>query len=859
MGLPIRQSLLPKNNLVVNYDFSKSSSFTRGATTVTNIAGTASGNASIMNAPIFFNSLGFVSFNGTNQYVVTPNLRTYFKSVDAGIQKSFTMSFWVYPTAASGDLVYELDSQTPNYGWNASNVELVNGYVKYRIWNGTAITSTTTVNLNQWHHVALVYDGASIKGYLNGVLQGTQTYTRIIPTNGQYYAIGAGGDQNLGSSAYGSFNLAQFKLHNLPLSDKEIAQEYDARKTEFDYTIHSPSTNTSPTYWSISSAWNNVTGSTGASDAFGVYHFTPWLNSSLGWAAQVLDANQYITLNYDEPAYLKGIVVQPRANSGGQWVTKVHVESSLTGAAPWTRVLTDQAVATTITDDARVLFPSSIFTKAVRIIPTLWTNHITMRLGMLVKPSNLIKDGLLLHLDPANLKSYSGSGAAFNDLTSNALNFTLVNGPTFDVNGSFTFNGTNQYASTAHSSNIKPSNAITIEQWLNADDWNGGTSSNYKVSISNTQGGGYSHNIWDGVFYSYIYAGGVYRIASSSVRNFDGWQHFVTTFDGRYTKLFVNGSLANTVDIGSANNTISYATNSTFLGTEAGDGAANQPYYWQGKIGKTQIYNRALSDQEVLQNYNNSKIRYDGLVLNLDAGNVISYNGTGSNWNDISGSVYSATLTNGPVFNSSNGGQIIFDGVNDFANGIAIPSTSGNNSRTVIVWYKSTANKNTVLIDKGGITDDVAEQLFLVNSNGAGVGSGSYPPTNTGGIAVCFWGNDFIYPIPSTTLFDGNWHFVAYTYNKSNRSVNICFDGTFASTVYRWNLNAWTTLNSKPFLSPRVLNTTNNPYFIGQSRAAYWGYGGTFSNVSIPTVKMYNRALTETEIINIYNSTRSKF
>ena len=290
MGLPIQTSLLPKNNLVVNYDFSKSSSFTRGATTVTNISGTASGNATIVNSPIFFNSLGFVSLNGTNQYVVTPNLRTYFKSLDASVQKSFTMSVWVYPTAASGNIVYELDSQTPNYGWNASTVELVNGYVKYRIWNGTTITSPSTINLNQWHHIAMVYDGASIKGYLNGVLQGTQTYTRALPTNGQFYAIGAGGDQNLGTSAYGKFNLAQFKLYNLPMSDKEIAQEYDIRKSEFDYTIHSPSTNTNPTYWSISSAWNNSTGSTGASDAFSAPHFTPWLNSSLG-LEQVMEIN----------------------------------------------------------------------------------------------------------------------------------------------------------------------------------------------------------------------------------------------------------------------------------------------------------------------------------------------------------------------------------------------------------------------------------------------------------------------------------------------------------------------------------------------------------------------------------------
>jgi hypothetical protein len=82
IGLPIQRSLIPKNNLVVNYDFSKSAGFTRGGTAVTNLAGTASGNATLYNAPFFINSLGYVSFNGSNQYLATPNIRTYFKSAN---------------------------------------------------------------------------------------------------------------------------------------------------------------------------------------------------------------------------------------------------------------------------------------------------------------------------------------------------------------------------------------------------------------------------------------------------------------------------------------------------------------------------------------------------------------------------------------------------------------------------------------------------------------------------------------------------------------------------------------------------------------------------------------------------------
>jgi hypothetical protein len=457
----------------------------------------------------------------------------------------------------------------------------------------------------------MVYDGANLKGYINGVLQGTQTTARIIPTAGQFYAIGAGGDQNLGTNAYGSFNLAQFKLYQLPFSDSDILQEYNLRKDEFDYTIHSPSTNTNPTYWSISSAWDNTYGSSGAGDAFSVYHYTPWLNSGLGWAAQVLNTSQFITLNYNEPAFIKGIVVQPRSLSGNQFVTKVHVETSLNGAAPWTRVVSDIPVSTSITDDGRVLFPSSVFAKSVKVIPVTWTNHITMRLGMLVKPNVLITDGLLLRLDPANIKSYQGSGSSFKDLTTNVVDFTLVGSPTYNTNGYFTFNGTNQYASRAHTSIIKPTSAISVEQWLNADDWNAGTSAAYKCALSCTQGGGYSHNIWSGNFYSYIYAGGKYLIPSASVSDFSGWHHFVTTFDGRYAKLFIDGNLANTDDYGSANKIISYASNSIFLGAEAGASTSPEGYYWQGKIGNTSIYNKALTNDEILQNYNNTKLLYN--------------------------------------------------------------------------------------------------------------------------------------------------------------------------------------------------------------------------------------------------------
>ncbi|WP_396143636.1 LamG-like jellyroll fold domain-containing protein, partial [Flavobacterium sp.] len=412
IGLPIQQSVLPKNSLVVNYDFSKSASFTRGNSFVTSIA--ASGNASVVNAPIFMNSLGFVSLDGINEYVMTPNLRPFFKTVNASAQKSFTMSLWIYPSALNGVIISEHDSQTLNTSYFTSNIELVNGIIRYKVWDGTVISSSA-IALNRWYHIAMVYNGSAVRAYLNGVLIGSQTYDRTLPPSGQYYGIGSQSNTNMGSGAFGKFNLAQFKLYNLPLSNLDILQEYLARKDEFDYSIHSPATNTNPTYWSVSSAWNSE-------NTFGQLHYTPWLNNTtLGWAAGVNDANQSITLSYDAPTTIKGIVTQGRANNVAQWVTKAHIETSPNGAAPWTRVLSNAILNTNSTDDVRVLFPTPVFAKAVKILPVEWNSggHITMRMGLMVKPIDFTTNNLTLYYNPAMTESYSGTGTNLNDLSGN--------------------------------------------------------------------------------------------------------------------------------------------------------------------------------------------------------------------------------------------------------------------------------------------------------------------------------------------------------------------------------------------------------------------------------------------------------
>ena len=825
ISLPIQQSNIPKNHLVVNYDFSNASSFSGTGNAVTNIASSTTGSATLFNSPGFVKTLGYVSFNGVNQYLATPNIRSYFKAVNSLVQKSYSMSFWIYPMSLNGVIISELDSQTPSAGWHASNIEIVNGFFKYRIWNGTVITSTSAIALNQWHHIAVVYDGTTLRAYWNGVLQGSATNAREIPSTNQHYAIGAAETTYMGAGGYNKFNLAKFSIFNIPLNSTDIYQAYNREKLNYEYGIHSPETNTNPTYWSVSTNWNSEI-------TFSQDHYTPWLNNTrLGWAALYNDANQWITLNYDEPTYIKGIVTQGRANNGNQWVSSAHIDVSMNGST-WTRVVSNVTLNNNSIDDVRVLFPSPVFAKHIRVSPVTWNNHITMRLGVIVEPEPVISDGMVLRLDAANSKSYIGTGTTWNDVNSASFPFTLTNGPVFNTNGFFDFDGANDYAVIANTAALKPTVAITLEQWLNADDWNAGTSSsNYKCSLSCTSGGGYSHNIWSGTFTSYLYAGGAYRTPTTNVSNLVGWHHFVTTFDGRYTRLYVDGELKSTIDIGTSGNLISYVANSIFVGAEASGGTAPEGLYWDGKIGTTAIYNRALTAAEIAQNYTVSK-RYsltsDNLVLHYNPASTESYSGTGTSISDLSGNGLTGTMSNLTYAESS----FTYNGT---SSQISIPDSEllepGTGSWTMEAWFKPTqftANSKTVLgkFGNGGTSSIISYALRQINGNvRADFSNGT----------TAFTSDDYAISL-------NNWVQMVYVWDRTNSMLY-----TYSNGVLKQSRSIT--------ISGGIRNGTTNLYIGSYNGGEYNQY---FTG-QIGTVRLYKKALNTTEVQNNYNSNKALY
>ena len=212
------------------------------------------------------------------------------------------------------------------------------------------------------------------------------------------------------------------------------------------------------------------------------------------------------------------------------------------------------------------------------------------------------------------------------------------------------------------------------------------------------------------------------------------------------------------------------------------------------------------------------RIVQQGLVLALDAGNVKSYPGSGTAWSDLTGNGNNGILTNGPTFNSGNGGSIVFDGTNDYVltNGV-IPT--GNTSKSLFLIFKSTTTIST-------------RQWLFYSGGESGTGRFCLEIESSK-----FTFNYYNSAIASSTLTSETWYYGGVTYNLSNSNIKIYVNGVNQSTNA---IGLSTGFNS------------NN--YIG----SYLGTGIYF-NGNIPVVQAYDRELSSTEVLQNYNALKGRF
>ena len=213
-----------------------------------------------------------------------------------------------------------------------------------------------------------------------------------------------------------------------------------------------------------------------------------------------------------------------------------------------------------------------------------------------------------------------------------------------------------------------------------------------------------------------------------------------------------------------------------------------------------------------------------GLVLNLDAAKRDSYSGVGNIWRNISDNQNNGILENTPTFSSANGGSIVFDGTNEYVN---LPNNTVNYATrqiTVEAYVRplvSFASNGMSILVQGTSCNQCSFSLMW------GRVSNSFS----------WFAGDAI-TISTTGLTQNNWYHIVGV--RSSGGVNLFVNGILNNT----------TVSSGN--GTGVSTSLSIGESINCSVVPNW-------NGNIAIVRLYNRALSATEVLQNYNATRVRF
>jgi len=218
----------------------------------------------------------------------------------------------------------------------------------------------------------------------------------------------------------------------------------------------------------------------------------------------------------------------------------------------------------------------------------------------------------------------------------------------------------------------------------------------------------------------------------------------------------------------------------------------------------------------------------DGLVLYLDAGNDVSYPGSGTTWTDLSGNNNNGTLVNGVGYSASNGGALSFDGSDDwFSTTLSIGDANTSFSWGGFVKVNSSTSNNFFLF--GNYTENNTTPFFAIAFNNSGDNTFIYIRDSTGGTEI---------NSSNTNLDLSTWYYLMGVRDAGANQVKLYANGELVDTdTFAGSHN--------------VKSTVNN--FGGVKHLA------NYANCNIGTVHVYNRALSAAEISQNYNALRSRY
>jgi hypothetical protein len=227
----------------------------------------------------------------------------------------------------------------------------------------------------------------------------------------------------------------------------------------------------------------------------------------------------------------------------------------------------------------------------------------------------------------------------------------------------------------------------------------------------------------------------------------------------------------------------------------------------------------ATQTDKMIFNRDYEDIITNGLVMNLDAGFTPSYPTTATTWYDVSSGGNNGALTNGPTFNSGNGGSIVFDGVDDYATVSSLNLTGITENFTFITVIKFPTFNNGGAI----VWQAFSSYWALMTNTSFGAANLTFTTRGTRGQAAV-----------SSTLTANQWYYVVC---KREAGVNSLY---INNTIYTYTSD----VSSPGGTLFKIGTDGNNNYFF---------------NGNLALIQLYNRALTQTEIMQNYNAQKSRF
>lgn len=235
----------------------------------------------------------------------------------------------------------------------------------------------------------------------------------------------------------------------------------------------------------------------------------------------------------------------------------------------------------------------------------------------------------------------------------------------------------------------------------------------------------------------------------------------------------------------------------------------------------------STSGKVTLKQQTHPVIVTDSLVLHLDAGNPSSYPGTGTTWTDLSGNGNNGTLINGPTYNSSDLGSIVFDGTND---AVTIPDNQNfeiGTASSFECWVNIlTVTTNRLPFGKGGTW------WFAVGYTALGGTSGEFN-------WLAHDGSNWNTLNTGVTVSANTWYHLATTW-----------DGTYFRFYANGNLEA-----TSSDLSAKTWSNNSNTVDIGGFLSALQ----QMTNQKFSVARIYTKTLTAAEVQQNYNALKWRY